>query len=168
MLKQLITLLTLFFWCACAGPANKPDPDTIKNGNSSTTLSTNPAKLSKIINLESFTPTRVKFKYTFIDNSGQDQRLSVPGPSDSQLEALLWFDTASFEQLKKRYAGMDYPAPTFDKFNFNFDWLDPATRDELLKSDSNYHGHPDLVFIPGPLTRLWLFDNKVLLLKSMY
>ena len=166
MIKQLTKLLTLFVFCACTGPGSKNDTSTVTSGNSSTTISTDSAALSKIIDLTAFRPARIKFKYTFIDNSGQGQRLSVPGPSDSQLEALLVFDSASFEKLAQKYSGVDYAPPAFSKMNFNFDWLDAATRTELLQSDSNYHGHPDLVFTAGPQTRLWLLKNKVLLIKS--
>lgn len=165
-IKRLHIILLLLLLSACTGPGSKNDTDTVTAGNSSTTISTDTAKLSKIIDLTAFRPTHAKFKYTFIDNSGQGQRLSVPGPSDSQLEALLVFDSNSFEQLAKKYSGVDYAPPAFSKLSFNFEWLDAATRTELLQSDSNYHGHPDLIFTAGPQTQLWLLKNKVLLVKS--
>ena len=86
------------------------------------------SKLSKIIDLVTYKPTQVKFKYVFIDNSGQNERLSVPGPSDSYLQAVLYFDTATYRQFKTKYFYADYVSPNYDRQNFNFDWLDTTTR----------------------------------------
>jgi hypothetical protein len=119
--------------------------------------------LARLINLTTFKPVHVKFKYVFIDNSAQNQRLSVPGPSDSYLQAILYFDSATFKTWKAKYFSTDYPSPGFDKQGFNFDWLNDSVKAELLKSDTDYHGHPDYFF---GANKLWMLDNKLLLLKS--
>ena len=138
----------------------------MKEGNKSTTLSTDTVKLSKLIDIATFKPTHTKFKYTFIDNSAQNERLSVPGPSDSYLQAVLYFDTTTFKQLKTKYFNVDYPSPNYNMNEFNFEWLDTDIRNELLQTDTNYHGHPDYFLGLGINGKLWFLSNKVLLTKT--
>ena len=158
-------ILTLLFF-SCGQHKEKNDSDTIKDGNKSTTLSSDTSKLSRLIDIANFKPTHAKFKYVFIDNSGQNERLSVPGPSDSYLQAVLYFDTDTFNQLKTKYFSADYSSPNYERQDFNFDWLDQAVRKELLESDTSYHGHPDYFLGLGVKGRLWLLDDKLLLIKS--
>ncbi|MEO8405931.1 MAG: hypothetical protein ABI480_15095 [Chitinophagaceae bacterium] len=139
----------------------KKDSEITTQGNVSTTISTDIAKLAKLTNLKEFKPTHVKFKYIFIDNSGKNERLTVPGPSDSNLEAVLYFDEATFEKMRIKYFNTDYVSPGFDKNSFNFDWLDKKIKEEFLKNDINYHGDPDYVF--GGSCKLWLLNDKLLL-----
>ncbi|UAY53046.1 hypothetical protein [Ferruginibacter albus] len=158
---QLLICTILFF--SCVQQAKKTDSDTIKEGNKTTTLSTDTGKLSKLIDITTFKPASVKFKYTVIDNSGQNERLTVPGPSDAYLQAVLYFDTATYKQLQAKYFSIDYLSPNFDKQEFNFELLDQDVRKELLHSDTNYHGHPDYFFGSGTKGKLWFLKNKVLL-----
>ncbi len=142
------------------------DNETVKEGNKSITFSTDTAKLSKLIDLTVYKPTRVKFKFVFIDNSGQNERLSIPGPSDSYLEAAIYYDSISFKRLRAKYFNVDYPSPNFDRQEFNFEWLDKITREELSKTDTSYHGHPDFLFDLGVKGKLWFLHDKILLTKS--
>ena len=151
---------------SCGQHTKETDKDTVKEGNKSTTLSTDSARLSKIIDLTTYKPTHVKFKYIFIDNSGQNERLSIPGPSDSYLQAVLYFDTVTYRQLKTKYNHADFISPDYDRQDFNFEWLDTNARTELLQGDTNYHGHPDFFLGSGVNGKLWLMGNKVLLTKT--
>jgi hypothetical protein len=138
---------------------------TIKNGNITTTLSSDSAKLAKILNFKRYKPYRVKFQYTFIDNSGGGKRLSVPGPSDFKLEAILYFDAATFASIMDSYSQADWNAPNYNKEEFNFNWLEAAEKTALLKSDSSYHGHIDLFFTEpnDPNSHTWILNKKILL-----
>jgi hypothetical protein len=166
MTKNVLTLLFPMLLFSCGQNTKETDKDTVKDGNKSTTLSSDTSKLSKIIDLTTFKPTHVKFKYVFIDNSGQNKRLSVPGPSDSYLQAVLYFDPATYRNFKTKYFYADYVAPNYDKQDFNFEWLDPDTRRELLQFDTSYHGHPDFFLGLGVKGKLWFLKDKVLLTKT--
>jgi hypothetical protein len=161
--RTLVLTLLLF---SCGQQAKETDSDTVKEGNKTTTLSTDTVKLSKLIDISTFKPTHAKFKYTFIDNSGQNERLSVPGPSDSYLQAVLYFDTTTFRQLKTKYFNADYSSPNYDRNEFNFEWLDTDIKNELLQTDTSYHGHPDYFLGLGVKGKLWFLNNKVLLTKT--
>lgn len=160
------TILYTLLLFSCGQKTKETDGDTIKEGNKATTISTDTAKLSRLIDIRTFKPTHAKFKYIFIDNSGQNERLSVPGPSDSYLEGVLYFDTATFRQLQSKYFNVGYLSPHFHRKEFNFEWLDTDVRDELLRSDTSYHGHPDYFLKLGPEGKLWFLENKVLLSKA--
>ncbi|MEZ0607576.1 hypothetical protein ACAW74_03620 [Fibrella sp. WM1] len=166
MTKIVLILLLSVLLFSCGQQVRETDKDTVKEGNKSTTLSTDTGKLSKIIDLVTYKPTHVKFKYIFIDNSGQNERLSIPGPSDSYLQAVLYFDTVTYRQFKTKYFNADYVSPNYDKQDFNFEWLDTTIRKELLQSDTSYHGHPDFFLGLGVKGKLWLLNNKVLLTKT--
>lgn len=166
MTKLFWTLILTLSLSSCGQHDEKTESDVVKEGNKSTTLSSDTSKLSKLINIASFKPTHAKFKYVFIDNSGQNKRMSVPGPSDSYLQAVLYFDTTTFNQLRTKYFSADYSSPNYDRQDFNFDWLDPKVRKELMQSDTSYHGHPDYFLGLGVKGKLWLLDNKLLLTKT--
>jgi hypothetical protein len=166
-MKKAFSIAMAIFLFSCGQRENKKDIETTKYDNISTTVSTDTSKLSKLIDIDTYKPTSVKFKYVVIDNSGQNQRLSVPGPSDNYLEGILYFDTVTFKNLKATYFHVDYLSPNFDKTDFKFDWLDDDIKNELIKSDTNYHGHPDFSFGLGHSGKLWLLDNKLLLIKSI-
>ncbi len=157
-------LVQLLVLASCLQPSGNKDADTVVNGNQSVTISTDTAKLARLINISIFKPDSARFMYSFFDNSGQNQRISVPGPSDSYVEAILYFDSASFAQLNEKYLMGDYPIQQSAKQDFNFDWLDTEVKNELLNSDTNYHGHPDLFF--GGNNKIWLLNNKLLLSRS--
>jgi hypothetical protein len=166
MTKIFYMIISGAVFFSCGEQKHQKDNETTEKGNISTTISTDTSKLAKLIDIHKYKPTQVKFKYTFIDNSGKNERLPVPGPSDSYLEAILYFDTATFKDLKTKYFNADHLSTSFDKENFNFEWLDNDIKTALLKSDTSYHGLPDYFFGSGPHGKLWLLDNKLLLTKS--
>ena len=136
----------------------------VKNGNVTTTISTDIEKLGQLLDFKTCKPFRVKFKYTFIDNSGQNQRLSVPGPSDYSLQALLYFDSLTFEKFIEYDRNSHCPTPNYSKEEFKFGWLDKNILEELNNSRENYHGHPDL-FFGSTNSKVWYLDRKILISK---
>lgn len=157
----ILTLTTLLFSC---GQTEEKDNETIKQDNVSTTISTDTSKLGKLIDLKNYKPTQVKYKYVFMDNSGQDKRLSVPGPSDSYLEAVLYFDNATFNQLLEDNRKLS-TISTGRKEDYQFDWLSNDIRMELDKVDSLRYDCPPPFFTSDGLTRggYFMLDNKILL-----
>jgi hypothetical protein len=137
---------------------------TYVNGNVTTTISEDIDKLSKLLDFKTYKPTRVVFKYVFIDNSGQNERMSVPGPSDYSLQALMYFDSLTFEKFYDFDRHADYPSPNYNKEDFKFDWLNKEILTELENSNPNYHGHPDFFF--GTTNgKSWYLDKKILIQK---
>jgi hypothetical protein len=136
----------------------------VKNGNVTTTISTDIGKLGQLLDFKTYRPTKVKFKYTFIDNSGQNQRISVPGPSDYSLQTILYFDSLTFEKFLDYDRNADYPSPNYNKDEFKFDWLDKEIMDELNNSKENYHGHPNF-FFGATNSKAWYLDKKILISK---
>lgn len=162
---------------SCKGPGiNKSnDKDSIgefvsaattitKNGNTTTIASVDTNELKKYLTFRYFKPDQVKFHFNYIDNSGSNDRISVPGPSDFYLEAVLYFDTLTFKAIAASYRMADWVAPKYNKEEFNFDWLDKPIKDELLNSDSNYHGHVDLFFtMPNDKNcHIWMLNKKLM------
>lgn len=84
----------------------------------------------------------------------------------SCLQAVLYFDTATFAQLKAKYFSGDHPSPGYDKQEFNFDWFDPDVRKELVQGDTSSHGHPDYFLGLGVNGKLWLLNDKLLVVAS--
>ena len=166
MRTSIISAFAVLFLFSCHQEGKSKDAETTTTGNKTEIIFTDTAKLSKLINLTNFKPQKVKFKYTFYNNSGQGKRLSVPGPSDGFLEAVLYFDSATFNALRKSYYTIDYAAPSYDKEDFNFDWLEKEVKQELAASNTSYHGHPDYFFTPNHSGKLWLLRNKLLLTNN--
>lgn len=122
-------------------------------------LSNSVADLDRHLDFSAYHPSAVKFEYTFTDNS----KGPLTGPSDSTLEAVLYFDPETFRKLADEYKNVDYTAPGMRASDFNFKWLDKELQDELAKSPPGYTGHPDVFFTKSNTAVLWLLDNKVLL-----
>lgn len=162
----ILLLATAFVCCQNNKKQTELPPDTTKQGNIYTTHSRDTAKLSKLIDLRVYKPTAVEFHYTYIDNSAENDRLSIPGPSDSYLQAILYFDSLTYSKLLKV---CNNPAPgsatigRSAKNDFAFDWLSADVKEELLKSDSSYHHY---TCAPFNTATLWFLDKKVLL-KSL-
>jgi hypothetical protein len=172
--------LTLIGLIASATLASCSDPDqttskTISNsssskdsvkivGNTTSTISTEINLLIKLLDFSVYKPTSVKFKYSVIDNSGQNQRLSTPGPSDWTLQALLCFDSLTFSKITTITKNTDYQDPNYNKQEFRFDWLDKQTLDELNSTKENYHGTPDF-FFASTNSKAWYLNKKILIIK---
>lgn len=143
----------------------KEDPVIEKNENVTTTTSTDIDKLGKLLDFSIYRPISVEYKYTFIDNSGQNERLSVPGPSDYSLEASMTFDSLTFKNLQKIELTIEWMHQNYNKEEFDFSWLPEKTKNKLMNSKPNYHGHPDFHFKAGVNAKLWyLYEDSTILL----
>lgn len=166
-MRKLLPLIVFFAaLSSCTDEVKKADKDTVVDKNVSTTISTDTARLAMLIDLSVYHPEKVKFKYIFVDNSGGNQRLTVPGPSDGFLSAVLYFDSATCRALRSAYFNIDYPDPGYARQEFLFDFLDDSLRSELLHTDSSYHGHPGTLLGIGSSGKLWFLHQKVLLTSS--
>lgn len=122
-------------------------------------------QLGKLIYLKKFRPTRVTFRYIFIDSTGQNDPDYLPGLSeDNSLQAVLYFDSVTFRKLQEQAMLMDYKMTHYKQETFRFEFLDEKVQDELRNSRDDYHGHPDLFFRTNK-GKLWLLDRKILLSK---
>lgn len=136
----------------------------IKTDNKTEITSTNIEKLSKILDFEMHKPIKVHYKYVYIDNSGQHERLSVPGPSDYYIEAVLYFDEETFKAMNDFELNLEWMEQNHNKQEFNFDWLPELIKKELANQNiENYKGHPDFFFGTGVNGKVWCLDNKLLL-----
>lgn len=183
MLKQysILGFLISLFFLSCAGKQASETPNTdekvgefvtsdsvIQYGNITTTISSDTNKLKGILKFNHFAPTSIRYHFTYIDNSGSKERVSIPGPSDYNLEAILYFDSTSFVKIRNLYKKADWIDPKYKKEEFNFAWLDTITKQQLLLSDTIPHGYIDL-FWTDPNAQnchLWVLDKKILLHRS--
>lgn len=91
--------------------------ETKVKSNINTEVSTDINSLQKLINLSKFRPEKVKFKYVFIDNSGE----RISGPSDSFLEAVIYFDEQTMKRIWDLDKNTDFVFPNYTKKDFEFD-----------------------------------------------
>ena len=125
--------------------------------------------LGRILDFSQYRPTAVQFYYVYHDNSGKNERLAVPGPSDMYLEALMYFDSAAWEGMSNFERHLEWKTQDKVKEEFDFGWLPPNVYDELMTPRlNNYHGHPDFFFGTVGKGRLWYLNRKVLLTYSSY
>jgi len=163
MKRKIICLSIILILFSC----NKKDNENVdeiaiaKNNNYTTEISTDVNQLQKLINVSEFKPEKVRFKHILIDNS----KGRISGPSDSYLEAILYFDAETMEKIWDIDKRTDFPNPNYQKQNFHFDWLDNGTLSELEKSDSLRNAHPDLIFGTDN-GKCWYLKNKILFTKE--
>jgi hypothetical protein len=121
------------------------------------------SELEKLIDLKKFRPEKVTFRYIFIDSTGQNDPDYLPGlTKDNSLQAVLYFDSATFNKMMERSVLMDYALVSFSRQTFDFEFLDESVSKELRKSEEDdYHGHPDL-FFGSDKGKLWVLDKKIL------
>ena len=121
-------------------------------------------KLGKLINLEKFRPEKVQFQHTYIETVNGNG--SAEEPKDDYLQAVLYFDSITFERMLNVTRLADYSFRNYSKKTFDFPWLSDELSDELENSDSLYHGHPDL-FFESEGGKLWLMNKKVLFYREI-
>ncbi len=164
----LVTALILS--CETRTDKNNKQKNTthkIKKANNLTqTISTDINLLGKLLDLTTYKPIEVKFKFTFIDNSAQNDRISVPGPSDYYLEAILYFDSLTFVKIKDFEKNLEWMEQNYKKEEFNFEWLSNDLQNQLMNSNLDYHGHPDFFFGSGVNRKCWYLENKILIKTS--
>lgn len=122
------------------------------------------SKLGKLINLEKFRPKKVTFHHTYIETIngyGSDAE-----PKDDYLQAVLYFDSLTFQKMLEMARNADYPSSKYSKTKFAFPWLDRGLSNELQSSASTYHGHPDL-FFGTENGELWFLDKKILFYREI-
>ena len=168
LMKNVFAILVIMavLFCSCKSGIEPEDKETVVKGNVTTTISSDTAKLSRLINIHVFRPASAKFKYVFIDNSGQKDRGFPPGPSDSHLEAVLTFDSKTIERLRTLLYNANFPDPKYKAESFDFDWLDDQDKLALRSVDSTYSGTPDFIFELGLNGKLWITNCKVFVVKS--
>lgn len=123
-------------------------------------ISTDSNELKKVLNFHFFRPSRVQFLLAEADSS------SVMNNSPRmRLEAVLYFDTASFERIMYNYISSDMVYPEYSRAEFEFDWLDNNIQKELRYSPAHYSGHPDFFFTypADSNAHLWILENKILI-----
>ncbi len=122
------------------------------------------SKLEKLINLEQFRPKKATFHHTYIETINGDG--SDAEPKDDYLQAVLYFDSLTFQKMLEVARNADYPASKHSKTKFAFPWLDRALSNELESSASTYYGHPDL-FFGTENGELWFLDKKILFYREI-
>ncbi|MDG5492877.1 hypothetical protein [Psychroserpens sp. SPM9] len=165
-IQLLLVLLSLFVSCNKIATKEKvpSEKQVSKDSNITKIRSTDIDTLGRILDFSNHQPIKVEFRYTLIDNSGKNDRLSVPGPSDSSLEAVLYFDKKTFKALEDFELNLEWIEQHHNKEIFNFEWLPQDVRQELEQDDRpNYKGHPDFFFGTGVNGKAWYLDQKIIL-----
>ncbi|WP_298899840.1 hypothetical protein [uncultured Psychroserpens sp.] len=166
--KWLLFLFVSFFM-TCQSDSDKKSKEhsnerIIKKGNVTEITSTDIESLGKILDFGKYMPINVEYRYVIIDNSGQNERLTVPGPSDYSLEAILYFDESTFHAIYDFEKNLEWKEQNHKKEEFNFEWLPQKVKEELAQDDkTNYKGHPDFFFGTGVNGKAWYLDKKILL-----
>lgn len=137
----------------------------MSNPNSSYT-STNIDSLDKFLDFSKYRPLKVKFNFAHYNNSGENKRIAVPGPSYYYLQAILYFDSTTMSNFHNFDLFANYIALNCKKEEFDFEWLPKEVRVELINSKPDYHGHPDFFFGTGDLGKSWYLQNKILIKKG--
>ena len=163
--KNILNLLLIFLLFSCGQSELKNNNNPINN-NKSTPISCDKKKLGKLINLKKFDPIKVKFKHINLHNLAKKSRFSVFIPSGSYLEAILYFDSETYNKLLNS-ALLISQISTNHKSDYQFDWLDRKTKIEIEKIDSTQNDIPPYIFEKGVLRNGGYFNlpNNKLLLK---
>jgi hypothetical protein len=161
-----ITAILTFIISACQRQNNKTEHNYLSN---SPTISTNIQELGKLIDIEKYKPIKIAFRY-HVQGEKNNDRVTVPGPTDYALEAVLYFDTATYHHLiydnmKVSTVNQDY----FNKKDYEFGWLDKDIADEIENLMPAYRDEPPQFFMRYPLIHggyLLLGDKIVLRLYT--
>ncbi|WP_162903387.1 hypothetical protein [Taibaiella koreensis] len=155
---KIFCITSLLLSQLACGLSSCTQGDSIReDGKKTEMVSTSTEELGKLIDLSRYRPQKVKFRYLFRNNAAQG-RIDIPGPSDYFVEALLYFDTATF----KRLSGLSHLLPDTNRVAFRFDWLDQEVSDELAHTTRGYRGNPDF-FFKGAHGKAYYLDNKILI-----
>jgi hypothetical protein len=161
-MNQTAKIFFAIFFAALSFSCAESDAGKETTGNISTKISTDTSELGQLINLRSFKPRYAKFKYVHIDNSGQNDRISLPGPSDSYLEAILYFNDETYNRILQENLKLSQIL-TGRNTDYEFDWLDQDIKTEL--SHSTLNECPATVFESTSLTGGCFTLNGKILLK---
>ena len=161
-LNKIILSFLIIIMMSC-NKTEKKQNDSVEIKNQTTLISTDKEQLEKIINLNIFKPNKVKFKYILIDNSENNKRFSVPGPSDRYLEAVLYFDKDTFNKLIIDNAKLS-TISIGNKEDYDFEWLENDIKLELSNMFNSFD-YPPTFFITGGFTNggYFMLNNKILI-----
>ena len=126
--------------------------------------SSNIAELEKLLNLESFRPSKVEYRLAVLQDSVVNELDTVTIPRAAHLEALLYFDSTTFDQLIEKYRNLDYNQLQFQKEEFKFPWLNERIKNELQNSKADEWSETDFFFGTGEKGRIWFLEDKLLLI----
>lgn len=164
-MKSIILCLyftTLIFITSCYNNQEKKLKTSDSISNSSSIHSTDINKLKEYLKLTPYTPDSVEFNYTFIDNSAGKDRTSISGPSDYILQAVLYYDSLTFQKIIA--LPQKESVSKYNVTDFKFEWLNESITQELNDS-SNYLGiHPDTQLGEGNI-KTWCLINKIVVEK---
>ena len=115
----------------------------------------NPQDINGFLNFNTYKPIAVEYELEQLGDGNI-------GPSDYKLEAVLYYDEATFIKLRDEYANTVHTTQDKSSKYFNFIWLPKAVKNELAKSPKAYTGHPGVILSSNPNCTLWFLKNKVL------
>jgi len=118
--------------------------------------------LGNIIHLNTYKPNAVSFTYHPIDYSVQRGVVSFES-DDYYLEALLYFDEATFDTIKKTLKDKKARYSRAYAHEFAFDWLPQNIKDQLLDR-KHLQTYDYMLFQSGGLERFLLIDHAILLI----
>ena len=110
--------------------------------------------LSSVLNFKNFRPTKVLFKMMPVQNGSP--------VTNKPLEAVVFYDERSYAAILERYMDAGFPKAKFKREEFNFGWMADSLKQELLLSNANYFGNPDIFLGTGGKAKLWFLNKKIL------
>jgi len=129
---------------------------------STQTVSHNKEILKQIIDIKTYKPKKISFKYNTIDYSVERGTISI-GNNKFYLEALLYFNTETFDKIKNILKNKDTYQFNTPKDEFNFDWLPKEIKNELLNTN-HYKIYNYKLFQKKANQKFLLLNHKVLLI----
>lgn len=151
----LIGWSCFFILYSCRYSKNKPDQLSL-----SMHIIEDTVQLAKYINLSIYKPRQVYFQYRIVNSSSK--RDIVSGPSDSILEAVIYFDSLELQEIKNKSIESE---GIIQKNTYQFDWLSEELNLEISKNDMKEY-QPD-IFAKSPLLNggYIIILNKCIILK---
>ena len=128
-----------------------------------TITSTSIDTLGMILDFSKFRPTAVQFKYVFHARLAMDEVFTLPVRRDFYLEALMYFDSASWRGMNAFELHLEWKMQFNFMEEFEFSWLPENAHNQLLNAYPPYRGHPDFFFGTVGGAKLWYLRRKLLL-----
>ncbi|SMC43942.1 hypothetical protein [Moheibacter sediminis] len=155
-MKNLSLITCIFFVLSCQNRNPNTDSETVQIKNKSITTSENLTKFKSLLDVNNLEPNKVKFQYVFIDNS---QGL-LPGPSDSYISAILYYDSLTIDSLNKKVEKKEYDKQITDSQRFFIKWFDEKTLNQTKFHQDSLKVYYDFLF--NTKGKLILFENMIL------
>ena len=153
---SLIIIALYFFYSCSRNPKKKIDTNQVYKDK---------VMLGKILDLKTFKPETVLFKYRPILNSIEgEQPWFLPAPKDYVLEAVLFFNPETIQKLKAEMQSKAKHTKNekSSKEIFIFSWLPDTLKKEILKSETLTEYPADVFFNTGTSEMIILKDKVVL------